>query len=277
MVSAADSTSRGTPVGDILRQSRESQGIRLEDAARVTRIGQNYLSALEAGMYATLPSSAYARGFLRAYAAFLGLSGDEIVALYEQSLAPEPAQSDPKTAAILAADTESTSSPRKGRWLVPVVLLALVVVAAFIFDDRSTVRETPSPTAPFKEAVQSTVPLLPVRSSVRQAPPETLKQNEMITKTSDRMAAEPVREGLVLKLKVNQDSWLNITIDGAISQQYDLKAGDLIEWKGERVFVLDLGNGGGVEAELNGRPRKLFGETGKPVHVVLQAADTGQQ
>jgi cytoskeleton protein RodZ len=277
MVSAADATRSEIPVGDFLRQSRESQGIRLEEAARVTRIGRNYLSALETGMYATLPSPAYTRGFLRAYAAFLGLSGDEVVAMYEKSLAPEPTHADPKIAAIRAAEAAITTPPRKGRWFVPVVLLALVVVAAFIFDDKSAVREIPPSSAPPKSAVQSPAPLLPVRSSVRRAPPETLKPHDMKAETFGQIVAEPGSKGLVLKLKVNQDSWLNITIDGAFSQHYDLKAGDLIEWKGERAFALDLGNSGGVEAELNGKPQKSFGETGKPAHVELKIADTGEK
>ena len=277
-MSAADSSSSENSVGDILRRSRESQGIPLEEAARVTRIGQNYLNALETGMFATLPSPAYTRGFLRAYAAFLGLSGDEVVSLYEKSLAPSPNHADLKTAETRAAEAADMSvPPRKGRWYVPVVLLALVVVAAFIFDDKSAVRDTPPPAAPLTGAARQSPPLLPVRSSVRKELPETPKPNEMRTESSGPKAAEPGSEGLVLKLKVNQDSWLNITIDEAFSQHYDLKAGDLIEWKGERIFALDLGNGGGVEAELNGRPQKPFGESGRPAHVVLTVADTEQK
>ena len=76
--------------------------------------------------------------------------------------------------------------------------------------------------------------------------------------------------GIILRLKVNQDCWLNITIDNIVSQQYDLKAGDLIEWKGEKVFTLDIGNAGGIEAELNGKPLKPFGEPGKSAHVILK-------
>jgi cytoskeleton protein RodZ len=276
MVPAADATSCEISVGESLRRSRVSQGIGLEEAARVTRIGQNYLSALETGMYAALPSPAYTRGFLRAYAAFLGLPGDEVVARYEKSLEPSPNPPDYKPAAIRTEEDAVTAPPRKGRWLVPVVLLALVVVAAFIFDDKSAVREILPPAAPLPGAVQSSPSLLPALSSVRRGLPETPKPNDTKTETSGQIAAEPGNEGLVLKLKVNQDSWLNITIDGAFSQHYDLKAGDLIEWKGEKVFALDLGNGGGVEAELNGKPHKPFGESGKPAHVVLKVADTGK-
>jgi hypothetical protein len=50
-----------------------------------------------------------------------------------------------------------------------------------------------------------------------------------------------------------------------------LKAGDLIEWKGEKVFALDIGNAGGIEGEFNGRPLKAFGEPGKTAHVTLKA------
>jgi hypothetical protein len=67
-----------------------------------------------------------------------------------------------------------------------------------------------------------------------------------------------------------------MTIDGTISQQYDLKSGDLIEWKGEQVFTLDLGNAGGVEAEFNGKSLPPFGEVGRPAHVVLKAEGTAE-
>ncbi|MCM0081585.1 DUF4115 domain-containing protein [Geomonas sp. Red32] len=75
----------------------------------------------------------------------------------------------------------------------------------------------------------------------------------------------------MLRLRFNRDSWLAITIDDSISQRYDLKAGDVIEWKGTRSFVIDLGDGGAVDAEYNGRHLKL-GEAGKPVHVELKGA-----
>lgn len=82
-------------------------------------------------------------------------------------------------------------------------------------------------------------------------------------------AGDVPRGGVILKLKVNQDSWVNIDIDGRLSQPYDLKAGDLIEWKAEKVITLDIGNAGGVEAELNGKPLAPLGPPGRNIHVVL--------
>src|SRR5512147_2408960 len=76
-------------IGSKLRQTREAQGIQIDEAANVTRIGKNYLIAMEEEAFDRLPSPAYVKGFLRVYAGFLGLSGDEIVSLYEESL-PQP-------------------------------------------------------------------------------------------------------------------------------------------------------------------------------------------
>jgi hypothetical protein len=69
---------------------------------------------------------------------------------------------------------------------------------------------------------------------------------------------------------VNQDCWLNVDIDGRLSRQYQLKSGDIIEWKAERLITLDIGNAGGVEGELNGRTLPSFGVSGKSAHVVLR-------
>ena len=77
--------------------------------------------------------------------------------------------------------------------------------------------------------------------------------------------------GFVVRLKVTQSGTLKVTIDGSTSQDYELVVGDSIEWKADRTLSLELSNAGGVEAELNGRPLKLFGQSGKPATVVLDS------
>lgn len=267
---AGDSVNRG-PVSSFLREHRESRGTTLEEAARVTRIGKNYLAALEEGRFDTIPNAAYVKGFLRAYASFLGLSGDDVVGMYERDVSPPPSTPvEEKRSAGVSAPGRMKASPR-GRRAITLVLLALVVAAAYLFDDRGARQEkrplTPGP-AP---AVRTAAPVLPVLSSAQRAPATAAATEEKEKDEARPATAEPRGSGIVLRLKVNQDCWLNITIDDAVSQQYDLKAGDLIEWKGERGFTLDLGNAGGVEAEFNGKPLKISGEQGQPVHLVLKA------
>jgi cytoskeleton protein RodZ len=70
-------------VGKLLRETRTSQGLAVSDVARVLRISQKYLEALEEGRNEDLPGSTYAIGFIRSYAEHLKLDGEEIVRRYK--------------------------------------------------------------------------------------------------------------------------------------------------------------------------------------------------
>jgi len=58
---------------DFLKRVREKKGISLKDIAESTNIRTYMLSALENGEYRKLPGRAYAIGFLREYAKYLGI------------------------------------------------------------------------------------------------------------------------------------------------------------------------------------------------------------
>jgi hypothetical protein len=68
-----------------------------------------------------------------------------------------------------------------------------------------------------------------------------------------------------------------MTIDGVASQEYGLNVGDLMEWKAEKMFLLELDNAGSVEGDLNGRPLQPFGELGRAVHLVISAEGVRQE
>lgn len=66
-------------VSAVLRRAREKHGQDVRTVAQVLRIRQAYLEALESGSYDRLPGNAYALGFLRTYAEYLGLNANNIV------------------------------------------------------------------------------------------------------------------------------------------------------------------------------------------------------
>ena len=78
MMSAADDTNDSPPlgasrVGAEMRAARQRLGWKLPDVAATMRIRLPYLEAIEDGRLGDLPGNAYAMGFLRSYATFLGL------------------------------------------------------------------------------------------------------------------------------------------------------------------------------------------------------------
>lgn len=92
-----------TPLGETLQRARQTKGITIEDAERVTRIPKKYLEALEFENYSILPAPVYARGFLRSYAAYLGLDAQDLLPFFpvghveEPQLEPLPEVRQPRT------------------------------------------------------------------------------------------------------------------------------------------------------------------------------------
>ena len=74
---------------------------------------------------------------------------------------------------------------------------------------------------------------------------------------------------LVLDLEATELSWVVIQIDGGSPQEALLRPGEKAKWKAQDQFILTLGNAGGVKAELNGKPQKPFGPSGKVARDIL--------
>lgn len=66
-------------VGALLCATRMRKAGDLQAIAKILRIRYSYLVAIEDGRYEDLPGSAYSVGFVRAYADYLGLDGNEVV------------------------------------------------------------------------------------------------------------------------------------------------------------------------------------------------------
>jgi hypothetical protein len=74
----------GIRIGEVLERARVRRGLDIEGAAEETKIRAKYLRALEAEEWEVLPSTAYAKGFLRTYARLLGLDADALVDEYRR-------------------------------------------------------------------------------------------------------------------------------------------------------------------------------------------------
>ena len=71
-------------VGALLRKTRLAKNQDLRDIASYLCIRYQYLEALEEGRYKELPGEAYANGFIRSYASYLGLNPADIITRYKQ-------------------------------------------------------------------------------------------------------------------------------------------------------------------------------------------------
>src|SRR5512140_1613384 len=72
-----------------LARERELRGLSREAVVRATRLAPTVVDALEGGESARLPPRAYVVGYLRAYAAAVGLDPDDVVLRYEEAAGEE--------------------------------------------------------------------------------------------------------------------------------------------------------------------------------------------
>jgi cytoskeleton protein RodZ len=108
-------------IGFELREARERLGWKLEDVSATLRIRYPYLLALEEGRFRDLPAPAYALGFLRTYAAALGLDAAEMA----QRFRAEATEMNHKTHLKFPAPVSERGVPTGA-----MVLLGLVLATA---------------------------------------------------------------------------------------------------------------------------------------------------
>jgi cytoskeleton protein RodZ len=198
--------------GERLRREREMRGVSLDDIAEATKIGTRLLRALEEEHFELLPGGIFNKGFVRAYAKYLGLNEDEAVADYLEAAGesvPDPRViAEQNSSRIDRTSGDQGDSRPAGFPIIPVLIL-LVVIAAGIggwhlyqerMRDRQAKREavkvttveapvsaaTSAPSAATTEVPQSTQPdttgkkagttsnaSVPANSSSRAVPPAT--------------------------------------------------------------------------------------------------------
>ena len=106
--------------GRWLLQERELRGLDRDEVARLSKLGPAIIGALESGDPDRMPPKAYVFGYLRAYAAVVGLDPDDVVLRWQEVVGPEEA-------------VAARRRPVRSRVLIgAVVALAFAVLAGLV-------------------------------------------------------------------------------------------------------------------------------------------------
>lgn len=130
----AASSDPAAEMGAQLRQLREARGETASDVAHSLKLTSRQIEAMEAGRLDLLPGAAFARGFLRNYARYLGVDAATVLAAFEAEVAPRVVELAPVSNAV--GVMPSGSGGRSVQ--IPVGLIAgallLVVLVGWYFD-----------------------------------------------------------------------------------------------------------------------------------------------
>jgi helix-turn-helix protein len=137
-----------TGIGATLREVRNRRKIDLSEVESAIKIRVRYLQAIENEEWDALPGGAYTRGFIRTYAAYLGLDGERLADDYRRSTAPPGGERPPKRVEPVPTGTRGGGPRIPGRVLVVVVSLALIgllVAVGLMGDDGDSDPSTSAP------------------------------------------------------------------------------------------------------------------------------------
>jgi cytoskeletal protein RodZ len=255
-------------LGDLLRRTREEKGLSLDQATQATRIRKEFLQALEEESLDRLPGAVYVKGFLRNYAAYLGLDPQQVLSLLQTPVDAAPSTAPLPIAPLLDQPLEPMSLWRF--WPVAALLVAIAVLVAgwsayqrYFGGVLPFARPTPTPT---------TAPTATI--TIAQPSPTAVVPTATASPTTTRVpTVTPTLAGLVLSIEVvDQRSWVLVQADGERAFAGILEPGAKDSWTASQRIVLRSGNAGAVRVTLNGEDLGLFGETGQVVEQEWTAA-----
>jgi transcriptional regulator with XRE-family HTH domain len=247
--------------GDELRREREIRGISLKEIADATKISKRFLEAIERDDHRTLPAPAFTRGFVRAYARYVGLNSEEMVNRYNFAVASDDRIEKPphieKYPQTPIRDIAPKPAPKRGIppayaridrnvIIMVVIMLALGGVAYWAVQYRGR--------GDAEVVDPSTIPVATKAVVPPPAPP----------------AARPVAPAddtrLRLAVEVLQNSWVVLEADGKTVVNAEMTQGERRTFEAADAFRFrTIGNAAGLRLTLNGANVPALGEDGEVV------------
>ena len=200
-------------IGASLREARTRRGLSPADVQRAIRIRERYLRALEEETWDLLPGEAYAKGFLRTYAEFLGLDGD----LYLDEWNSRFAHPDE----VPVPELPPSRRPRLGavRPLLAGVAIAVAVAGAAAWklgSDGKTIHTQTSATAttaaqaPVRKPPAATPPAAPAYAVFRAARGNCWLLVRSSGPAGPVLYERTLAQGRTLRLPVSRALWVRI-------------------------------------------------------------------
>lgn len=242
---------RMAALGEEFRRAREARGQTISDVAERLHIRSVYLTAIEDEDWAAIGAPVYIRGFMRTYARYLGLDPEAAVARFTEA----PAQARGPVPAPAAGD-ERRRRPSIGA-LVAIVVAVLLV--GFVGYQYLVVRSDRPPAAPVVRT--SAPPAGPAASAAAAAaaPAAEAESPPAGAPVPNQAGGEPK-----LVVRITETSWLRVAVDDKVALEGTYPPGTVKSFVGKSALVR-VGNAGGVQLEVGGRPIGRLGADGDVV------------
>ncbi len=231
-------------IGAALRDARQRKGRSIRQVSVSTKIAVEILEKLERNQFEGLPGGLFRRGFLRAFAADVGLDPAPVIAAYRAQYETAPEQEPPRRRQVVA--------PEQIRLLVSAATVLVLVVGLAVSAWWSG-RSAPEGASPLLPAATSEVQL--VDTTARTLP-----------------SAEPADvPGLRFEATFLEPCWVSAVVDGVPVTYGTFEPGMPLVIEAGHEILLRVGNAGAVSFSINGHPGRSLGNRGQVVNVRIDA------
>jgi cytoskeletal protein RodZ len=259
----------GSSFGERLKKERDRKKITLDQVAVSTKISTRMLRALEEEKFDQLPGGIFNKGFVRAYARYLGLNEEKAIADY-MSAAGGPAQPQAEDLELRAmAEQKEREIHRQGRlsekfpwgWVTAFLLLGATVLSVWGWYSRAGNRSG--------AAVQAAQ----VESAVRSNPADLAHyQPSVSTQTGSQPRVQFGAGTFSLVVKAEEDSWVTIVADGSPVFSGMLVAPADRNVSARNSVTIKAGNIGGLDFSFNGKRLASQGDYGEVKTLTFSSA-----
>ena len=228
-------------LGKYLKKERENRKISLKEVAKNIKVREQFLRSVEEDRHDLLPSPTYVKGFLSAYAKYMGLDPNEVILRYENFLKgePVPRQEVPSEEKILWSS--------KYLWGIGGIIVVGVVASYFLFFGLS------------KPSIEPVSPKPEVKETPHRTPPPQAARKPSI----------PEEKPIVLQLKAVERTWVSVQVDDQREQDITLQPGEGISYRAMKRIQLVVGNAGGLDLTFNDKGLEKFGKSGEVVTLIV--------
>jgi cytoskeleton protein RodZ len=275
-------------LGQYLRREREARGISLREVAKNTRVRESLLKAMEEDRHDLLPAPTIVKGFLNAYAKYVGLNPHDLILRYQNAPHGQPAPStEPPTPKRLE------EKPKQRRYWLGFIVAGVVVlglILAYLYylqpsqptppKPQESVSPKPEEPAPAQPETSTTIPPAPSGSPVSASPvpssiPSTPISSAPVPPSVAATVSAKEQKPLSLQLKAVEKTWLTLQLDNEPEKEMMLQPGETLSYQAADRIQLYVGNAGGLDLVFNGKNQGRFGKSGEVVTITFtpQGAD----
>ena len=268
-----DESNGGAELGRFLEQKRKERGLSLEDVEEATKIRKRYLTGLERADYAMMPDAVYVRGFLKTYANYLGLDGEDLSRQLKSiskprrergidyNTRPETDFGEPLITPSGLTGTRKRKVPTSAIATVLVALLALAAVIGTLYFVGRGVQASKEGNAPSDESPprqeQQEVADRERASEAGQAKQNAAPGAEGNSGDRERSAGSEQSvppDTLQVAIDVrDRPSWILIRTDGTTAYEQIAQPGFSQTFEAKRQLYIKSGDAGAVMVEINGQ------------------------